>query len=203
MNLKKYEIDFDSLDECKKLLNKMKSRIGELNSSECMSKSEKKKLIFDSCLEIYNKDISSIYDNLELDTNPIYYVYAHCDPKANIAVGKCGKTTFGASIGLNKIPFYIGKGTGNRAFDLNRSETHRKIRQKIQTFGDEIQVNIIKDGLTEIEALMLESKLIDIFGLKSFNGFLVNLDEGINKVGRRSLYKEHLVNLNLFYKNSV
>lgn len=138
-----------------------------------------------------------------LDTRPIYYVYAHSDPDKNIAIGKCGKTTFAATIGMKKLPFYIGKGVHKRAYELNRNETHRKIRQKLHTFGKEIHVSILKDGMTELDALMMESKLIDIFGLITTGGRLVNLDEGINNKERRLLYKHELHDINSLYRNSV
>lgn len=203
MNNKIFEIDFDSIDDCKRLLNIIKSRIGELQTSINGSRKQKFTMIFDACKNIIDTDISIIYKNIILDENPIYYVYAHCDPTANIAIGKSGITTFAATLGMSKIPFYIGKGTGSRAYDLNRNESHRKIRQRLQKFNMDIDVSIFKTGLTEIEALMLESKLIDIFGLTSTSGKLVNLDEGVGKDERRKLYKEHLHVINKFYKNSV
>lgn len=66
-----------------------------------------------------------------------------------------------------------------------------------------MQVRIFKDGLTELEALCLESKLIDIFGLIGKGDRLVNLDEGIKSQERQQIYAEHLVNINKFYKNSL
>ena len=93
-------------------------------------------------------------------------------------------------LGLTHEPFYIGKGIDNRCYDLNRNEGHRKIRQMIESVSKEIMVIKIRDDLFEHEALGLESKLIDIFGLKSLNeySFLVNLDEGKLPSDRRKLY---------------
>ena len=105
--------------------------------------------------------------------------------------------------GLIHMPFYIGQGAGNRAFELDRNDSHRKVRQKIKTFDKDVEVKIILDKLTEKESLMYESKLIDIFGLTSFKGRLVNLNEGHNSKLRRELYAEKLRELNTFYKNSV
>jgi len=159
---KTFTVDWDSIDECNKLLNVMKSRLGELRACKDGSKKEKFKRSFDACQTIINTDIEFLYNDIVLDENPIYYVYAHCNPEANIAIGKCGKTSFLATLGLDKIPFYIGKGCGNRAFDLSRNETHRKVRQSLKNFDKDIHVKIIRDGLTEKHALILESKLIVI-----------------------------------------
>jgi hypothetical protein len=48
-----------------------------------------------------------------------------------------------------------------------------------------------------------DSKLIDIFGLRTHGGRLVNLDEGINSNQRRQLYSKELQTLCSVYKNSV
>lgn len=66
-----------------------------------------------------------------------------------------------------------------------------------------VEVSVIKSNLTEIDALMLESKLIDIFGIIATGGNLVNLDEGINNKERQMLYKDALCELNDVFKNSV
>lgn len=174
-----------------------------MRADTTLSLAKRKRLVFDSCNEILKTDISSLYDNLELDESKDYYVYAHCDPGFKIAINKEGKSTFAASLGLQYMPFYIGKGKGTRSTDLNRNETHRKVRQKIQKFGKDIIVFKIAENLTEKEALILESKLIDIFGLMSFKGRLVNLDEGIAVKERRQKYQKSLDNLSEFYKNSV
>lgn len=203
---KTFIIDFESIEDCKRLAQQMKSRIGELSvkqNPEYCSKNESKRRKFDACLEIINTDISELYNNLPLDKDNKYYVYVHCDPSAKIAARKDGVSTFGATLGMTHLPFYIGKGVGNRAFDLDRNESHRKIRQKLKIFNKDILVTIIKDGLTEMDALILESKLIDIFGLTSHGGRLVNLDEGINHKERKQKYGDHLKKLNIFYKNSV
>jgi hypothetical protein len=54
-----------------------------------------------------------------------------------------------------------------------------------------------------MEALILESKLIDMFGLIASGGKLVNLDEGVNSKERRLKYKEALQEISILYKNSV
>ena len=194
-----FEVDLSSVDDIKRTINTLKSNLGELTKISSRSKFRAR---LDACQSILETDISSLY-TIELDETPKFYVYAHCDPSNKIAIGKNSTTTFGATLGLTYFPFYIGKGTGDRAWDLNRNESHKKMRQKIKTFGNDIDVKIIKSGLTEKEALMLEVKLIDVFGLTSFKGMLVNLDEGTNNKTRHQLYAEQLRLLNNFYKNSV
>lgn len=103
---------------------------------------------------------------------------------------KRGKSAFAASLGLTSTPFYIGKGTGDRAYNINRSETHRKIKQKINAAEKEVEVVILKDNLSELKALCYESKLLDIFGLIPHKGWLSNLDEGYLKEDRRNNYME-------------
>lgn len=89
-----------------------------------------------------------------------------------------GISTFSATLGMTHLPFYIGNGSENRAHDLDRKGAHRKFRHRLKTFGKDVHVSVLNDSLTEMDAFILESKLIDIFGLTSFGGRLVNLDEG-------------------------
>jgi len=203
MNLKSYEVDIDSLEDCTRLLKLAQTLIGQHRAGKYGTHKERAGSVLDACQQIYNTDISPVYNSLMLDDAPVYYVYTHCEPTKNAHAGKNGKTTFAASIGMTKLPFYVGKGTGNRAYNLNRNETHRKVRQRLQQFGKEVIVEVLKDRLTEKEALMLESKLIDIFGLVANGGRLVNLDEGINSKERRVLYGDSLSKLTTLYKNSV
>jgi len=204
MKIKTIEIDYDSLEDIGKWINILKSQYSTLRKSidpDFTTKNDRIKKEFNACNEIINTDITKIYSNLELDPDKKYYVYAHCDSGFKIALKKNSKTTFAATLGMKYVPFYIGKGTGNRAFDLNRNESHRKVRQKLHSLGKEVDVFIIKDNLSELEALCLESKLIDIFGLLSQrNGYLVNLDEGINSKERKELYWKPLSTINSLFK---
>ena len=195
--IKTFEVDYNSLEACRLAANQLKTRIGQLQSELIGSRNDREKVVYDACVSIYETDISSIYSSLKLDESKIYYVYAHCDPRSNICIGRAGKSTFSAShLSLTHKPIYIGKGVGNRAYDLNRNESHRKVRQTLHKFDQELSVKIIKENLSEKEAFMLESKLIDIFGLMNEGGTLVNLDEGTNNKDRKFLYRDHLKKLN-------
>lgn len=105
-----------------------------------------------------------------------FYVYAHVIPGTQIL-------GFDKSLlpHFNGRPFYIGKGTGNRAYDLKRNQGHGAILSELIGHGKKESdiVQIMKDGLTEVEALALEAKLIYFFGTRYERlrkGILVNLD---------------------------
>lgn len=140
---------------------------------------------------ILDTDLSSVYNPLDLSYNKSFYVYAHTNPLKPLKADKDLKSFILASrFNLKYEPFYIGKGTGDRAYELNRNDGHRKIRSSIIKDGKDIEVVKLAINLNEYEALELESKLIDIIGLRSLSseGLLVNLDEGFCPTTRRSLY---------------
>lgn len=89
-----------------------------------------------------------------------YYVYALKDPRSSPA-----------------RPFYIGKGTGSRAFDhlVNPDKTKKYARiQEIEKCGSKPIVDILVEDLTESQALRLESELIAAFGTEETGGPLTN-----------------------------
>lgn len=91
--------------------------------------------------------------------NP-FYVYALKDPRAKPAK-----------------PFYIGKGTGNRAWEhqanIDESEKGQLI-EAVKASGHNVMHTIIADNLTEHQALKIEAELISAFGVRSQGGLLTN-----------------------------
>ena len=114
---------------------------------------------------ILHTDISSVFKRQNFSEDRRFFVYAHLDTTRKIRPETSALSAFCAINRLDYYPFYIGKGCGERCENLNRNETHRKIRQKIEDLGYTPKVVKIRENLTELEALSLESKFIDIFGL--------------------------------------
>ncbi|WP_410500150.1 GIY-YIG nuclease family protein [Chitinibacter sp. S2-10] len=91
--------------------------------------------------------------------NP-FYVYALKDPRSKPAK-----------------PFYIGKGTGNRAWEhqinIDDSEKGNVIKGILES-NQKVIHTIISDNLTEQQALKIEAELISAFGIRSQGGMLTN-----------------------------
>ena len=164
-------------------------RLGEINPNRLL-KRQKEGYIFDSCMKIFTCDTISHYQLLQLDPTPKYYVYCHMNGQWKIWPDHNGRLSFAATLGIAHSPFYIGKVTGDRFKNLNRNGYHKKLKNAFEEDGATIEHFIIKDNLTEFEAIALEDKLIDIFGLKVYGGMLGNLDEGFKADERRMLYHD-------------
>lgn len=106
-----------------------------------------------------------------------YYVYCHVDPSDRVFV--VPKLYGGNYKGL---PFYVGKGVNNRAYDLKRNQGHgKKIKEVLDAgFSKDQIVHIAFKGLSENLAYEIESKLIYFFGTiyesNRKHASLVNLD---------------------------
>lgn len=100
-----------------------------------------------------------------------YYVYALVDPR-------------------DKRIFYVGKGTGDRLYQhaeasldkTNDSLKLSKIRD-IHNAGLDVEYYILRHNLTEQEAFLVESVVIDLLTYEAFNTdhFLTNLVSGHHK----------------------
>jgi hypothetical protein len=196
MDIRTIKVDFDDLRDLKKHIHKLSNRRKALlktvgytavafNGSA--TNAEKILPIFEA---IMGCDLSSIYRGL--DVAPRYYVYAHCDPTQPLVAAHDIKHLFLAQSfsQLRFAPFYVGKGTGARHLDQSRNDSYRKVKAKIEAANKSIVVVKLREQMTEAESFALESKLIDILGLRatSKDGLLVNLDEGEQHKVRRSLY---------------
>jgi len=97
--------------------------------------------------------------NAYMNTN-FFYVYAIKDPRRP-----------------QPAPFYIGKGTGSRAYDHlvspDKTSKYKKIKEIVDS-GRKPIVDILVDDLTEAQALRIEAELIAAFGTEDTGGLLTN-----------------------------
>ena len=71
----------------------------------------------------------------------------------------------------DKTPYYVGKGSGDRAYKRNRVG--------IQPPKDKSRILILKENITEEEAFKHEIYMIDVFGRKDLGtGILINRTNG-------------------------
>ena len=95
-------------------------------------------------------------------------------------------------------PYYIGKGTGHRAYNKHAS------RKGTPDFRptDASKIQIIIDNLTEQEAFELEKELIKKYGLKKEGGILINLTYGGEGASGFKHSEETLKKLSDYFKEN-
>jgi uncharacterized protein len=93
-------------------------------------------------------------------TTNFFYVYAIKDPRSK-----------------QPKAFYVGKGTGSRAFDHlvapDLTKKYKRIKEIVES-GREPIIDILVDDLTEAQALKIEAELISAFGTEEAGGSLTN-----------------------------
>lgn len=105
----------------------------------------------------------AVYPDVEVHKSKNYYVYAFYDKDA---------------------VFYVGKGRGKRwkghFHDASLKHSSYKNNKMCRMFSnnEKVVVKIIAKNLTELEALILESKLIESFGTYRNGGVLTNIYTG-------------------------
>jgi hypothetical protein len=101
---------------------------------------------------------------------------------------------------LEKTPFYVGKGTNNRVFehldcvikDEGKSDKLDKIREIIQRENDNVVEHIIiRHGLTEKEAYLVEASMIDF--LEYLNTGLTNIQGGHHSIEKGLMTSDEII----------
>ena len=95
-----------------------------------------------------------------------HYVYVYSDPR-------------------NGKPFYVGKGQNNRIFehleDISDTEKTIAIR-KIRSSGVEPKIDVLRYGLTDREARLVEAAVIDFAGLRNLSNRVAGHHESFSRV---------------------
>jgi len=128
------------------------------------------------------------------------YVYVYIDPR-------------------NNIPFYIGKGVGNRLFahldDLSETEKTTRIAE-IRKSGHEPLIDILRYGLSDSEAKLVEAAAIDLVGKAQLTNKIsghhsksygrINSTEVITMLTAKKVVVKHkaiLITINRLYRSNM
>lgn len=128
------------------------------------------------------------------------YVYAYIDPRTGDI-------------------FYIGRGQGNRLFSHleDRSETEKTAKiADIRKDGEEPRIDILRYGLIESEAALVEAAAIDLLGLsKLTNRIAGHHDKSFGRIGSQEViamlrakpvnvrHKAILITINKLYRSDM
>lgn len=198
--MKIIEVDDRSEADILRKLNLLKSMLGTLRKDlGRKSNNDRSREYVDACRRIWETDLLHLYGYESKLDRKRSYVYAHCDSSAPLNENNA-LHSFLITLGLTHMPFYVGKGVGDRWLDVNRNDTHRKMKQKLSALGLSIKPVVLLRELTNYTALAYESKLIDIIGLRIHGGHLVNLDEGKLRKDRHKLYTDSLIVVSSFFR---
>lgn len=104
-----------------------------------------------------------------------YYVYLLIDPRT-------------------KKVFYVGKGSGNRINHhllgaiLEKTKETDKIKtiREIHSSGKEVDMKILRHGLSENEAFEIECSIIDLLGIKNLTNLVAGHDSSVRGIKRLS-----------------
>lgn len=140
--------------------------------------------------------------NSEFNRNGSQHVYCSksCRPSSSINYYKPveaepkprGKYVYGWFLEGETLPFYVGLGSGRRAWEIHTLDGGRLATcQSLRTSSTRIVV--FRDNLTDEGALLLESVLIDVF--RRLGAVLTNQSSGMGRKEKPPLTLEPLLNI--------
>lgn len=200
MNISKFQVDMDDLNDLKRVIKNLQKRKMKLFRETCNYKPINFATTKFNLIDFYPLFEFLYEQSPHNEERGDYYVYIHCNSNKKINVNRDIRELLLASkYSAIYVPIYVGKGIGNRCYELNRNEGHRKIRSVLLKNSKDLLVVKVKENLSEQAALFEEQKLISFLGLSSLNekGFLINLQTDNNVIE----YFEKIVNLK--FKNDI
>jgi hypothetical protein len=199
---KELSVNWDSPKDLTRVISQLHNRKRELEGH--VGKKQKAKDRLSLMMEVWNTPVYLNDENLSSEKD--FYVYTHfTSDRRHFPCEKDSVSMFCHAVGMPSIPFYVGKGKGDRHSCKERNKGHQLVRKLSENRGDETQSFVLMGGLTEMEALVMEGKLIDIIGQRAIKtGPLTNLDEGYRVKHRRRQYFLLLGKLHpVFYKPTL